>query len=142
MTATSQSRSRNAWLTACSAVCAGVALVGCGGGQKAAPEPRIEARTASDLADRSDKIADLLADHDPEKDCEAAHKADELQLSAQQAIDEGRVPEALAEELRTRTQELVDQINCVEPPPPPPDEDGGDNGHGKGKGKRKKGGEG
>jgi hypothetical protein len=136
VTGTFQKRWQNAWLTACSAVLAALALAGCGGQEQAA-RPRIDSETARRLADRSDEVARLLDDH---RDCEAAHAADRLQGQAEAAVDAGTVPPALAHELSARATELVNEVNCPEPPPPPEegDEDKGKPKKGKGHGKEGK----
>jgi hypothetical protein len=125
----------NVWLTACSALA--LAVGGCGGdGGQRSTGPRIDGAAASELADRGDTIARLIDEGDV---CSAAHEADELRAQAQAEIDDGSVPRALAAELVAKTDELVNQVNCVpEPPPPPPpsDEDDGDKGKGQ-KGKKK-----
>jgi len=124
----------NAWLTVCSALA--LAAGGCGGdGGQRSSGPRIESAAASELADRSDKIARLL---DEGNVCAAAHEADELRAQAQAEIDEGSVPPALATELVAKADDLVDEVNCEPEPPPPPLEDDNDEGKGKGKGKGKK----
>ena len=127
--------SPNAWLTVCSALA--LAAGGCGGGEgQRDPGPQIEGAAASELADRSDKIARLLDEGDV---CGAAHEADLLRAQAQAEIDDGSVPRALGAELVAKTDDLVNEVNCDEPPPPPPppasDEDDGD--HGKRKDKKK-----
>jgi hypothetical protein len=126
--------SPNAWLTVCSAVA--LAVGGCGGdGGQRSSGPRIESAAASELADRSDKIARLLDEGDV---CGAAHEADELRAQAQAEIDEGNVPRALASELVAKADDLVDEVNCEPEPPPPTLEDDNDEGKGKGKGKGNK----
>jgi hypothetical protein len=129
---------RSVWLTACSAVA--LALAGCGGdGAQEPPTPRIDRAAAADLAERSDEIARLLDDGDV---CGAARRADELHARAQEEIDDGSVPPALAAELEANAQALVDEVNCPEPAPPAEtdedDEEEEDRGNGKGKGKKKK----
>ncbi|MGH3016660.1 MAG: hypothetical protein ACRDNN_17070, partial [Gaiellaceae bacterium] len=117
------------------------ALAGCGGdGGGRTPAPRIDRAAAADLAERSDEIARLIDDGDV---CGAAHRADELRARAQEEIDDGSVPEALASQLVANADALVNEVNCEEPPPPPEtDEDEEDNrGEGKGKGKKKDGGD-
>ena len=125
--------SPNAWLTVCSALA--LALGGCGsdGGQRD-PGPQIDGAAAAELADRSDKIARLLDEGDV---CSAAHEADLLRGQAQAEIDDGSVPGAFADELVGKADDLVNEVNCDEPPPPPSDEDDGDDEKGKGKKKGK-----
>jgi hypothetical protein len=114
--------SRNAWLTAFSAVV--LALAGCGGeGDARRDEPRIEPSAATALADASEEIARLIAEGSV---CDAAHKADELVDATRTEIENGSVPPALATELETNARALQDQVNCdasPPPPPPPPDEE-------------------
>jgi hypothetical protein len=126
-------RLQNAWLTACSSALLIVALAGCGSEQKAAPEPRIDAATAKQLADRSDEIARLLDAHETEKGCEAAQRADDLEVDAKRAAAEGRVPPALKKELLAQAHELVGEVNCERQQEESSDEDKGDDDHGKGK---------
>lgn len=124
----------NAWLTVCSALA--LALGGCGGdsGQRDTG-PQIDSAAASELADRSDKIARLLDEDDV---CSAAHEADLLRAQAQAEVDDGRVPRALADELVAKADDLVNEVNCEpEPPPPPPPSDDEDGDKGKGKDKKK-----
>jgi hypothetical protein len=116
--------SRNAWLTACSAVVFALAFAGCGGDGDAQQreEPRIEPSAATALAATSDEIALLIEEG---KVCDAAHKADELLAAATAEIEKGTVPPALAGELETNARALQDQVNCEAPlPPPPPPDDG------------------
>jgi hypothetical protein len=92
-------------------VCATV-RVGCGGkGEESAPEPTLPRGLASDLASRSDAIADAYAAGDV---CGAARQADELLDAVNAAIQEGRVPAELQEPLTATTTELVNEINCPE----------------------------
>jgi hypothetical protein len=131
---------RNAWLTACSALL--LALTGCGGTDEP-PEsgPRIDAAAASQLAEQSEEIAQLIDDGQV---CDAAHAADELKAQAEAEIADGSVPAPLANELVSNAQALVDEVNCDAPEPPPAttDEDDDDeekegDGEGKGKGNGK-----
>jgi hypothetical protein len=127
----------NASLTACSAVLLLAALAGCGGDEKASPQPRIEPATAQQLASLSDEVADL-ADTD---ECAAAERADDLYDTAVEARDAGRVPAQLASELVAGAEELRNELNCPPPPPPPTTTDEEDKGKGKRKGKGKHGGD-
>jgi hypothetical protein len=131
----------NASLTACSAALLLAASAGCGGKEKASPQPRIDPVTAQQLATISDDVADL-ADTD---ECAAAARADDLYTAALEARDAGHVPARLASELVARTEELRNELNCPPPPPAPTitdeDEDGHGHGKGKGKGKGKHGGD-
>jgi len=113
------------WLAA--AGCA-LALAGCGGGSEATPsEPAIPAPIAEDLAAQSEELADLLAEV---RTCDAAHAADALNDSVEQAA--GQIPDALEAQLSAVVAELVDTVNC-----PQPEEEEGDEENGKGKGKGK-----
>ena len=101
--------------------CAAV-LGGCGGnGEESAP-PTLPRGLASDLASRSDAIADAYAAGDI---CGAARQADDLLGAVNAAIQEGRVPTEFREPLTATANELANEINCPEeePTPPPPDED-------------------
>ena len=106
-------RSLSVLLTACSAA---ALLAGCGGGGNTRSEPRIDHAVAAQLAAESDAIAERAGAGD---DCGAAQRADELRAHAQTAIDDGRVPSALARELLSSTRALVDELSCSPPPPPP-----------------------
>jgi len=109
-------------LSVCLTACSALALAGCGGGEQRAA-PKIDRATAQQLADKSDAIADSVDAGDL---CGAAHQADELQADAQAAVDEGRVPAQLADELERNARALVNDLNCPPPPPPPPAEEGCD----------------
>jgi hypothetical protein len=100
--------------------CAAV-LGGCGGnGEESAP-PTLPSGLASDLASRSDAIADAYAAGDV---CGAARQADELLGAVNAAIKKGRVPMAFRQPLTATANELVNEINCPEEGPTPPrDED-------------------
>jgi hypothetical protein len=114
-------------------------LTACSGEAEPPPEqPRLPAAVASDLAQRSDRVADLLAAGDQ---CGAAQAADELQHATIEAIEQGRVQPAFQEELAAAAAALVNEVNC--PPPPPTtteaedgEDDGEDEGNGNGKGKK------
>ena len=107
-------RSLSVLLTACSV--AALLAAGCGGRGTGRSEPRIDHATAEQLAAESDAIAERAGAGD---DCGAAQRADELRAHAQTAIDDGRVPSALARELLSSTRALVDELSCSPPPPPP-----------------------
>lgn len=95
-------------------VCAAV-LAGCGGnGEETAPGPTLPQGLASDLADRSDAIADSYAGGDV---CGAAGQADDLLAAVLAAIDEGRVPAEFQESLTGTANKLVNEINCAEEAP-------------------------
>ena len=94
-------------------VCAAV-LAGCGGnGEETAPGPTLPQGLASDLADRSEAIADAYAGGDV---CGAAGQADDLLAAVLAAIDEGRVPAEFQESLTGTANKLVNEINCTEAP--------------------------
>ena len=115
--------SRNAWLTACSALL----LAGCGGDDpRRAEGPVIDAPVASRLAAGSEEIAELIDQGD---ECTAAHRADELLAAVREEIDAGTVPQALAPELEANAQALQNEVNC-EAPPQPEGEDEGEEGQG------------
>lgn len=121
------------WLAA--AGCA-LSLAGCGGGSEATPsEPAIPAPIAEDLAARSEEIAATLDGGDV---CGAAQQADDLVRAADEAIQDGQIPQALQGELQNVALELQNTINCPEPERDEEDEDD-DKGKGKGNGKDKKG---
>jgi hypothetical protein len=95
-------------------VCAAV-LAGCGGnGEETPPGPTLPQGLASDLADRSDTIADSYAGGDV---CSAAGQADDLLAAVLAAIDEGRVPAEFQESLTGTANKLVNEINCTEEAP-------------------------
>jgi hypothetical protein len=112
-------------LTACSAL----ALASCGG-----DEPKVEQRTdtetpptikrdvAARLADRSDKVANLLDSGDA---CGAASEAAALE---QDFIDaSNRIPELYLEDLGSAIHEIAAGIPPCQPPPPSTETgDGGD----------------
>jgi hypothetical protein len=128
---------RNAWLTACSALV--LAVAGCGGEDNPPNNaPRIDAAAATQLAQRSEEIAQLIDDGDV---CTAAHRADDLLAVAEQEVAKGTVPPALAAELTSKAKALQDEVNCEESPPPPPpapvEEGEEDEDKGEGKGKKK-----
>jgi hypothetical protein len=113
-------------------------LTACSGdGEQRAEGPRLAAAVASDLAQRSDNVADLLAAGDV---CGAAVAADDLQTATVDAINRGRVPGPFQEELSGAVNGLVNEVNC--PPPPQPaqtEEDDEEDDEGKGNKKGKKG---
>jgi hypothetical protein len=97
------------------------ALAGCGGGSErsAAPPPRLPAALASQLAQRSDRVAALL---EVGQSCPALDEARRLHEQTIAAINTGRVPGPLQEQLSGAVGDLVDRIHCV-PPPRNEDED-------------------
>ena len=80
-------------------------------------EPRIPARTAERLADRSNRIADELAAGSV---CSAAHEADALKDDVDSAIAAGEVPRRLRPQLVATALDLRNRVNCPTPPEPPP----------------------
>jgi hypothetical protein len=121
------------------ALSAALCLAGCGGGgeHRAAPQPKLPAPIARDLAARSDRVAAALAE---DNSCRALAEANALQRETVAAINARRVPAALQEDLSGTVNDLVRRIECV--PPPVEDKHGkeGDEHKGKGKGKKKHGG--
>jgi len=99
-------------------------LGGCGGsGDESAP-PTLPRELASDLASRSDAIADSYAAGDV---CGAARQADDLLGAVNAAIQEGGLPTEFREPLTATANELVNDINCPEEEStPPPREEGSD----------------
>lgn len=114
-------------------------LAGCGGGERreAVVRPALPADVAGELARRSDDVAARLEAGDR---CGALAAAQELRARAVDAVNAGRVPAPLQEELLGAVNALAGRISCTPPPAPAAAEDEGDAGHGKGKakGKRKK----
>ena len=104
-------------------------LAGCGSGseRRTTPQPKLPAPVASALASRSDEVAQALAGGDH---CRALALAEQLQQETIKAINAGRVPGALQEQLGSTVGDLVSRIQCV-PVSKPPDD-------GKHKGKDKK----
>ena len=101
-------------------VCATL-LAGCGGdGDETAPGPTLPSALASDLAARSDAIAEAYTSGDV---CGAAGQADDLLDQVLLASEEGRVPGAFKESLTATASKLVNEINCPEAPPPPLEEE-------------------
>jgi len=108
-------------------------LGGCGeSAERTTPPPTLERTLASDLAARSDAVADALVAGDS---CRAATLADELQRKTIEAINRGQVAPRLLEPLSASVNDLVSRVHCI---PPPPKE----HGHGKHEGRGKKGKEG
>jgi outer membrane murein-binding lipoprotein Lpp len=106
-------------------------LSGCGGAkQSAPPPPKLPRALASQLASTSDAVADSLATGDS---CRALTLAQQLQTQTIAAINAGRVPNALQEQLSGSVNALVARVRCVAPavPAPAPKE------HGKGHEKKK-----
>jgi hypothetical protein len=119
-----------------------VVLAGCGesGKRSAPPPPRLPPQLASQLASRSDAVAERLAANDG---CGALDAAKRLQQETIAAINARRVPARFQEPLLGAANDLVLRIHCAPPPPTTPqaenndDEHGKGTGHGKGHGKGK-----
>jgi hypothetical protein len=109
----------------------------CGGGGDFAPPPRaIEPATAERLAATSDSIADLIDAGDV---CGAAGRADDLLAQVTEAINAGAVPARFQEQLTSKANELVNEVNCPPPPTETDDEKEDDDKDGEGdKGKEDK----
>jgi hypothetical protein len=106
------------WLAA---VASALAFAGCGGGADPEPAaPALPRALAQDLAAQADQIAETLAAGDV---CGAAGQADELKDAATAAVDAGRVPAAMRQELLGTVEVLVNEINCPPPEPPPAEEE-------------------
>jgi hypothetical protein len=127
-------RSRNAWLTVCSAL----VLAGCGGGSDntftttqqrttTTSVPTIRSAVAEQLAGQSNEIAKRL---DAGDTCGAAHAADRLRNGLTAAINAGAIPALYLEDLSSSVNELQAQLACSSPAE--------ENDHGKGKGREKK----
>jgi hypothetical protein len=93
------------------ALVAALGLAGCGGGSehRAAPLPKLPAALGSDLAARSDRVAQAL---DAGDGCAAATLAKELQQRAIAAINAHRVPAPFQEDLAASVTDLVSRIEC------------------------------
>jgi hypothetical protein len=109
----------------------------CGGGGDSAPPPRaIEPATAERLAATSNSIADLIDAGDV---CGAAGRADDLLAQVTEAINAGAVPARFQEQLTSKANELVNEVNCPPPPTETDDEKEDDDKDGEGdKGKEDK----
>lgn len=109
---------------------------GGGGGEVAPPPPMIEQATAERLAATSDSIADRLEQGDV---CAAAGLADDLLEQVTEAINAGSIPARLQEDLSSKANELVNEVNCPEPPlVTEDDDDDDDDDEGRRKGKKSK----
>jgi hypothetical protein len=107
------------------AVAGALCLAGCGGGaEHATPPPTLPRTLATELAARSDAVADALVAGDS---CRASTLVAELQRETIAAINSGRVRGALLEPLSASVNDLAARVKCVPPPQPP----------GKGRGKHK-----
>jgi hypothetical protein len=123
-----RTRRRDLGAAALAALC----LSGCGGAKHTATPrpPKLPRALASQLASTSDAVADSLAAGDS---CRALTLAHRLQSQTIAAINSGRVPDALLEQLSGSVNALVARVRCVAPavPAPAPKE------HGKGHEKKK-----
>lgn len=89
------------------------AAAGCGGGGERSAPPRLPAQVASDLAARSDAVAQRLDSGDG---CGARAEAEALQVDAIAAVNEGRIPARYQEELAASVATLVASVECVPAP--------------------------
>ena len=116
------------------------ALLGGCGGDGGAETPLLPQDLADSLAAQSDAVAASLDGGNP---CDAAAQARALRESVIAAVNEGRVPAALQEELGAAANDLAatTETTCTESQAPPvatnDDEDQGERKKGKGKGKAK-----
>jgi hypothetical protein len=127
------------------ATTAALVLGGCGGhGQphvSARARPALPHALARQLAAESDDIVRGLTAGD---DCAALSAAMRLRRQTKQAIDAGRVPAVLRQQLESTAADLANRIHCVPrittapraEPSPPPKKHGHEN-HGKHKGQGK-----
>ena len=99
-----------------------LALAACGGnGGDAPPEEQgLPPGLAERLAKESEDVADKL---DAGDQCGAAEQADVLEDAVEQAIAEGKVPEAFQAELTAAAKKLQNDVNCPQQPPPAPEAD-------------------
>jgi hypothetical protein len=95
-------------------VTAALCLAGCGGGgeRHAAPQPKLPARVASELAQRSDAVAAALLAGDS---CRALDEARALQQDTIAAVNDRRVPAPFQEPLLASVNDLLGRIVCVPP---------------------------
>jgi hypothetical protein len=106
------------WLAA---ALSALVLAGCGGGVDPEPQaPALPRSLAQDLAAQADQIAETFAAGDV---CGAAGQADDLKDAATAAVDAGRIPAAMRQELLATVEVLVNEINCPPPEPPPAEEE-------------------
>ena len=90
-------------------------VAGCGGGKyrTAPPPPKLPASLAEQLAAQSDDVAGRL---DAGDGCGALASARELRRLTIAAINAGRVPAALQEQLSAAANDLTVRIACAPPP--------------------------
>lgn len=121
------------------ALVAALCLAGCGGGAADRPapsRPKLPAALATQLAERSDRVAAALAAGDG---CGARNQATALQQATVQAINARQVPAALQEDLSGTVNDLVGRIHCAPAQQPVDEQDEHGEGRGTHKGKGKKG---
>jgi hypothetical protein len=98
-------------------------LAGCGGGETTTEEPTLPRPLAERLAAQSEAVADALAAGDTQS---AAARAATLRDEAIAAINDGRVPPELQEELGAAVNLLAEDVESAATPPPPTTTDEGD----------------
>jgi hypothetical protein len=100
-------------------IAAALILAGSGCGSDASRDESqvLPPELGADLARQSDLVLSTLEDGDG---CTARNQARRLRAEVEEAIGKGRVPPELEDELRQRSNRLVDSIECVQPPPPRP----------------------
>ena len=95
------------WLTV---LLLALVAAGCGGGsEEPASAPAIPRTLAQRLADQADAIA---ATYESGDQCAAAHEADDFLAAARQAVETGRIPPELQDQLLTAANDVVNEINC------------------------------
>lgn len=99
------------------------ALAGCGGGETTTEEPTLPRPLAERLAAQSEAVADALAAGDTQS---AAARAAALRDEAIAAINDGRVPPELQEELGAAVNLLAEDVASAATPPPTTTTDEGD----------------
>ena len=130
---------RTSRLELCTACAAALCLSACGGGagRRVEPSPALPRDVGRVLAARTDEVAVAL---DAGDGCHGATLARRLQRDTIAAINAGRVPPALQEQLSGSVNDLAARIVCV--PEPPARQRHEKHGRGKHKGHEKKGEEG
>jgi hypothetical protein len=89
-----------------------IALAGCGDSTRtSAEEPALPRAVATDLAAKSDLVADALDSGDV---CGAAVLADRLKDAVDAAVSGGRVPPTFQDELEQTATDLQNEVNCEE----------------------------
>ena len=69
--------------------------------------------------------------------CTAARRADDLNHQILDAVNGGQIPPAFEEDLTSRANELVNEVNCPPPVQQPTTESTPEEDRGKGRGKKK-----